>query len=103
MVGFLLPTSDHSAFPPGLGCLLRSAAFKCHSQTFWRLLVGHYTVLSLSQLAGALKKRRLAEDGLVEVSQLVLSIQSLEVQRDELVESKVQLEAILWHPVASLD
>jgi peptidoglycan/xylan/chitin deacetylase (PgdA/CDA1 family) len=51
--------------------------------------------------------RRLAADGLVEigshtVTHPVLSVQPLEVQRRELVESKGQLEAILGHPVTSL-
>ena len=51
--------------------------------------------------------RLLAADGLVEigshtVTHPVLSVQPLEVQRYELVESKEQLEAILGHPVTSL-
>ncbi|MBE3118099.1 MAG: polysaccharide deacetylase family protein [Candidatus Atribacteria bacterium] len=51
--------------------------------------------------------RWLAADGLVEigshtVTHPVLSVQPLEVQRRELVESKSQLEAILGHPVTSL-
>jgi len=51
--------------------------------------------------------RLLAADGLVEigshtVTHPVLSLQPLEVQRYELVESKKQLESILGHPVTSL-
>jgi len=51
--------------------------------------------------------RLLAADGLVEVgshtvTHPVLSVQPVEVQRYELVESKVQLEAILGRPVTSL-